>query len=758
MRAGYDFCCPKKTMKRPLSLTLALLISTAVMAKETLPPLQNGKVPQTYEELWAGYDPSAEPLDVRVLNEWKVKYQGQDITVQLLTYAIGTFKGQVSRMTAYYGFPTGASKVPGLVDIHGGGQSANRGNVEAMAANGYACISINWGANPLPDLKPGEPNTEWGAIDATQKSHGGSFFTIAPDPKTIDDVPSPRNNNWYLVTIAGRRALTFLEQQPNVDSQKLGVFGHSMGGILTTMVTGTDPRVKASVPSVGGSGDFVPASMAGRAGAGYRNRIKEELYFKTVDESVVQPHIKCPILYQGPHNDFNCNYDLLNANWKGIPGKDVHFSISPHFNHRHCEESEFARFRFFDVVLKGEGTFPATPKLEVNLKTADGIPVATVTPESPEQVQKVQVYYSVNPNALTRFWRRAETIREGDIWKAALPVTSTDMPLFVMANVLYPQPKPLIGPFFLPKSPPNFLVSTWELTFEPDALKAAGVKGDGVNERMIQESFEDVGDWFTVDGLITRKLTDPKWRGPDDAEISIEVLAPEGGDFAMTFEVNTWNVYANLKAGKYYALTTLSKRPDWQTLKFRLADIKPADDKLPPMSHWQGITELMITPNLTVKKDGKDEVLLKGRWNSARKYRNLRWVGGSYTKPTLMPGGQISDAEYKRLFQQGIDQSVAQEKKDAQNAAPTPAATAPAAPKAPAPTSGTMAFSAKVVSVSTSSITLKTETGEKTLSMDTKTTLVGFKDASEIKAGDSVGVRADAEGKQALVIRSWPPK
>lgn len=746
-------------MKRSLFLTLALIGCSALFAKDTLPPLQDGKVPQTYEELWAGYDPTAEPLDVQVLNEWKVKYQGKDITVQLLTYAIGTFKGQVSRMAAYYGFPTGAAgKVPGLVDIHGGGQTASRPNVEAMAANGYACISINWGARPLPDLKPGEPNTEWGAIDATQTTHGGSFFTIAPDPKTIDDVPSPRNNNWYLVTIAGRRALTFLEQQPNVDAQKLGVFGHSMGGILTTMVTGTDPRVKASVPSVGGSGDFVPPSMTGRAGAGYRNRIKEELYFKTVDESVVQPHIKCPILYQGPHNDFNCNYDLLNANWKGIPGKDVHFSISPHLNHRHCEESEFARFRFFDVVLKGEGTFPATPKLDVNLKTADGIPVATVTPESPDQVQKVQVYYSVNPNALTRFWRRAETIREGDIWKAALPVTSTDMPLFVMANVLYPQPKPIIGSFFLPKSPPNFLVSTWELTFEPEALKAAGVKGNGVNERMIQESFEDVGDWFNVDGLTTRKLTDPKWRGPDDAEISIEVLASEGGDFAMTFEVNSWSAYANLKPGKYYAFATLSKSPDWQKITFRLADIKPADDKLPPLSHWQGITELMITPNLTVKKDGKDEVLLKGRWNSARKYRNLRWVGGSYTKPTLMPGGTISDAEYKRLFQQGIDQSVALEKKDAQKASAASNAV-PVAPQSPAaPTSATVAFSAKVVSVSASSITVKTNTEEKTLSIDSKTTLVNFKDASEIKVGAEVGIRSDADYKQAFLIRSWPPK
>jgi hypothetical protein len=68
------------------------------------------------------------------------------------------------------------------------------------------------------------------------------------------------------------------------------------------------------------------------------------------------------------------------------------------------------------------------------------------------------------------------------------------------------------------------------------------------------------------------------------------------------------------------------------------------------------------------------------------------------------------------------------------------------------------AFSAKVISVSASSITVKTETNEKTLSIDAKTAFPDFKDASEIKAGAEVGVRSDADYKQAFLIRSWPPK
>jgi hypothetical protein len=50
-----------------------------------------------------------------------------------------------------------------------------------------------------------------------------------------------------------RRALTFLEQRPEVDGVKLGVEGHSMGG-RSTGLAAIAPSVKAASPSVGGSG------------------------------------------------------------------------------------------------------------------------------------------------------------------------------------------------------------------------------------------------------------------------------------------------------------------------------------------------------------------------------------------------------------------------------------------------------------------------------------------------------------------------
>ena len=105
------------------------------------------------------------------------------------------------------------------------------------------------------------PQTDWGKLDTThprQRNQVNHFAgALTPDEYTLDAVDSPRNSNWFLVLMAARRGITFLEQQPEVDATRIGAHGHSMGGKLTTNLAGIDPRIKAAVPSCGGSGDLV---------------------------------------------------------------------------------------------------------------------------------------------------------------------------------------------------------------------------------------------------------------------------------------------------------------------------------------------------------------------------------------------------------------------------------------------------------------------------------------------------------------------
>ena len=645
------------------------LLAATLSASESFPPLAGGPPPQTFDELWQGYDPAAESLDVQVVDEW----QADGITTQLLTYHVGTFKGQPSRMGAYYAFPNAAkSKRPAILQMHGGGQRAQRQTVETSAANGYACIAINWGGRPMVDQQPGEPGTDWGAVDATQTGHNSHYGSVEPDATTLDAVPSPRNNNWFLITVAARRALTFLEQRPEVDGSRLGVTGHSMGGKLTVMTAGVDDRVKAAVPSCGGSAAAQDA-LRQRPGSACRPPNRSSLYMNAIDDLNAIRQIRCPILYLGPHNDFNGMVDQLFMNWREMPSDSVHFSISPHLNHRHVSESSFAGPHFFDCVLKGRGHFPATPELQVNLQTADGVPVATVTPDRPADVERVEVYYSVDPHGITRFWRSAAVTRDGNSWTAACPITSTKLPLFIIANVHYPLKTPIVGPPWNRTSPATFLVSSWQLDFDPGSLAAAGVRATDPPERMIVEDFSGWQDWYQLNSnnpahhqAVTRKVKDPKWRGPDGATLAIDVLAPSGGDLVLTFGMAAWGCYAGVPQGNYFVAKPLAASADWQTVEFQPGDLQPADDRTRTgLASWQYLTELGIVAAVRGRENGKEVVRAGGRWPQDRRFRNLRWEGGRQPRELLLPGAAISKADFDRIFQQEIDTSVEQEARDA---------------------------------------------------------------------------------------------
>ena len=88
---------------------------------ETLPILKGNKAAQTWVSAWEGFDPRAEPMDVEVLKEW----EEDGVVLSVLRYRIGVFKGQKAMMAGVYGYPKGGKNLPGLLQIHGGGQYAD---------------------------------------------------------------------------------------------------------------------------------------------------------------------------------------------------------------------------------------------------------------------------------------------------------------------------------------------------------------------------------------------------------------------------------------------------------------------------------------------------------------------------------------------------------------------------------------------------------------------------------------------------------
>ncbi|HAW28551.1 MAG TPA: hypothetical protein DCY03_10600, partial [Planctomycetaceae bacterium] len=106
-------------------MLLVVTVSTSAQAAETLPALQNEHAPQNFAELWAGFDPRSEPLETEVLKEW----EEDGVVLQIVRFRIGVFKEKTARLAAVFGYPKQAvankQKLPGLLQIHGGGQYAD---------------------------------------------------------------------------------------------------------------------------------------------------------------------------------------------------------------------------------------------------------------------------------------------------------------------------------------------------------------------------------------------------------------------------------------------------------------------------------------------------------------------------------------------------------------------------------------------------------------------------------------------------------
>ena len=644
-------------------------------------PARAADVPQTLAELWAGFEPRKDPLEIEVLKEWE---QGS-VVCRLIRYQVGIFKGAPAKVAAFYAFPKGGTKLPALVELHGGGQSASLNSVVTYAQRGYAGISLNWGGNKLnfggAQMSYDGPQTDWGKLDAThppQRNPANHFAgSLTPDEYTLDAVESPRNSNWFLVLMAARRAITFLEQQPEVDATRIGAHGHSMGGKLTTNLAGIDKRIKAAVPSCGGSGDLLENETVVPGGSRTK---RTALELACISDNAYLPLITCPILWLSPTNDFHGHLDNMAWNWRNLPDARTRFSIAPHLNHRHTGEHAITEYLWFEEHLKGAAfRMPRTPATVLDLKTDDGVPQLTVTPDDSHPIRRVDIYYSLDPHALTRFWRDAKAVKAGRQWKAQCPVMNLDLPIFAYANVVYETPAQYrTGPQQAgQENSDTFAISSRVLSAGPAQLQAAKVKATDKPDRLIDDGTRGWHDWYRLNWghpplwtATTRKLKDAKWRGPDGATLHFEIKCQTDNQLVLTFNCNAWGAMIPGKpAVDYTAVKALKGSPDWQTVSVSLNELVATDPKVTaPLANWQSVTEFSLSPSGTTVRAGQKVKADGPPWRGPREIRNLHWEGGAYARQQTADAA-LRPEEFQKNFNDAIRKSLEQEKL---NPKPTP--------------------------------------------------------------------------------------
>ena len=598
------------------------------------------EAPNSVTETWAKFDPRLEPLETEIIRE-SVE---DGIVLRHVRYAVGTFDGKKTRVAAFFAFPKGTKKLPGIVQLHGGGQRARPETARFWALSGYAAITVNWGEHVIG--KPDDPNTDWKGIPAgflDPKHHNG----VEPGPGTIHQTPHPWNSSWLLYAVAARRAITFLEQQPEADGSKVGITGHSMGGRLTVL-TSIDERVKAASPSVGGSG-FLYSDIAGIPGSARHMRENVKLYQKTLGGQNYWPLIRCPVLFLGAANDFNSPMEKVLQGFRKLPLNNGALSFTPHMNHRFVADNYAAQIRWFETHLKRTFIFPKTATTTLQLKTANGIPRFAVKPDltGPHPLKSVAIFYGYDRDPRARFWRSAKASRDGDTFSADCPVMDVKEPLFVFANVTY-----ATSPLKMPAGyrDTSLLTVTSECRQAyPRQLVSAEVKPRLERQPVIEDFKQGWRDWSLVGvghtahwNYETHKVNDPAFVGPRGAALALEIetTAPDN-TLAVVMDVDRWRGYTRRKPRRFAALVKLPKAGP-NSVVVPLEKFVTVDGET--LKSYDFVTSLILTPG---QKERPKEVptVWQGK---VPQFKNIRWVGGDSAtrpRPYLSQGATENDAD-----------------------------------------------------------------------------------------------------------------
>jgi len=574
-------------------LSLFIFSSLATWGVDTFLPYQSAEqVPKTAKELWGAYDSTKEDLDVKVIKEWKE----DDVVIQYLTYKVGTFKGAVARVAAYYSFPNKPGKHPAFVWTHGGGQRAERARGKYFATQGYAVIDINWLGRPMEqDI---EENTDWVKVDPTQ---GPRFYkkalrkqwkrTLVPDEHSIDPVPSPRNSNWFLLAVAGKRGITFLEQQAEVDANRIGFAGFSMGGVITAM-NAIDPRLTAVVPFVGGTG-FRHIDLSGIPRSSTRAHFQHlELYKNTIDCSSTWPLVQCPVAFITSSNDFHSTYERIQHAMNLLPHDEWRVSANLHKNHGPGSEQWVLLNQWFGRYLKGEKAYlPRTP--ESILEITDGEAVFTAVPKDLKNLQDVEIYYSYDPNSRTRFWKSAPAdlhlSNNQSHYTARFPVYPK-LPIYAFALCRYKLDKVIT---LQNGSTETIAVNSVEQIYEPKDLDLNALN-DIPKSRLIDDFSQGTENWATQNGnnLTGYIFQNPELECSDDLALCL-TINPQGKDLILRLNTASRFLGHGKEIGDFHTTRKISGQ-ETQKVIFTIDQFQGKKDK--PLS-WSAISNFTI--NLT---------------------------------------------------------------------------------------------------------------------------------------------------------------
>ncbi|MEK6796894.1 MAG: acetylxylan esterase [Spirochaetota bacterium] len=294
-------------------------------------------------------EPYRFPWDLTALGTTPAVFPADDVDltgvsvdgVRPLFFEGQPYKGNPTRVFAWYGAPKGGSKYPAMVVVHGGGGTAFARWVKIWNDKGYAAIAVDTA----------------GAVPSTNKSGRVRHASAGPDGwggfTQIDD---PIEDQWsYHAVAAVVRAHSLIRSYPEVDASRIGITGISWGGYLTSMCAGVDSRFALAMPVYGcGFYQYNSTWTDPLKGMGERG----EKWVSLWDASTYLSNARMPMLWLNGTVDHFFHMPSWQRSYRAAPGTS-NFVLRVGMPHGHDSGWAPAElYRFADAVMKNGMPLP----------------------------------------------------------------------------------------------------------------------------------------------------------------------------------------------------------------------------------------------------------------------------------------------------------------------------------------------------------------------------------------------------------------
>jgi dienelactone hydrolase len=569
-------------LKFRLPLLALLLLSSPGQA-------QSSGAPLSPPELWKSYNPDQGPFHEEIVREETANgIYSRD------SYISAYVAGEEVRVYCCYRVKAGASNAPGLLDVHGW---------MGMPTVSTEYVNDGWAVMAHDYCGKKDNRTHYSKYPeklAHGRMEANTIHAKLPDGKEITDPNQTSHYLWYAIE---RRVLSYLLAQKEVDKNRIGAKGYSYGGTLMWNL-GMDSRVKAVVSYFGigwiayyrdrGVWMYDPNTRQPPMSDG------EKLFIHTVEAQSHAPYISAPTLWLTGSNDHHSGHERGGETFKLFkPSVPWSFAIQARGHHNTEKLGDDAKLWLEKYVLGKNTPWPARPQAELTLDRT-GVPQVQVTPDSPNSLKELQVFYAQKePNNVNRSWREASTVRTGNTWTATLPVLNTDDYVFAFSNAHYENNIVVSSDFkaAIPSKLGN-AVATDKLT---DVIPWANNAWTDTVPAKTPGGIEGFRTTNKKTGTRNQQMNDPAWRAKPNSALSIRFHSKEAQKFYVSAN-NQFDMNLELKPSG-----------DPQTIVISAKNLRNRTTSQ-PMQDWMKATDLLLMPAAGIDSDITQVVFLELKW------------------------------------------------------------------------------------------------------------------------------------------------